>query len=97
LNSHTRQALGIAGLLLAAALVAACGRGATGVGAGVAPTPSAVATAPATATPEPSDAASPATTFSPGTAIGAVDTDLTDLNQFLSGLDSSLGQSDGQA
>jgi hypothetical protein len=93
LKTHTRQALGPAVALLAAALVAAaCGHGAV-----VTTAPSAVPTVGATVTPEPSDATSVAPTFDPGSAIDAVDSDLASLGQILSGLDSSVTQSDGGA
>ena len=98
MNRHTRPTLGFAGALLFGALaVAACGRGGTAPGAAGTPPPDAVATAQASPTPEPSDAASPAPTFDPGTAIDAVDSDLQALDQFLNGLDSSIAGSDGQA
>jgi hypothetical protein len=106
LNRHTRPAFGIAGALLAAALVvAACGRGSSGAGGvdPLAPTTPAEASqaldlqAAEVPSPETTDAVSPAPTFDPGTAIDAVDSDLEALDQFLSGLDDSLVESDGGA
>jgi hypothetical protein len=106
LNRHTRPALGIAGALLAAALVvAACGRGNSGAGGADPLAPTIPAEASQTLdlqvaevpSPETTDALSPAPTFDPGTAIDAVDSDLAELDQFLSGLDTSLTESDGGA
>lgn len=106
MNRHTRPALGVAGALLAAALVvAACGRGGSGAGGADPLAPAIPAEVSQTfdlqaaeiPSPETTDAVSPAPTFDPGTAIDAVDSDLEALDKFLSGLDDSLAESDGGA
>ncbi len=84
---------GLAGVLLAAGLLAvACGSGSQP--AVVSPT-GAAETVVAEATPVPSPtAAAPSPTFDPGTALGQVDADLSEILQILGGVDGSLSGAD---
>jgi hypothetical protein len=99
LNEKRRRAAGLAGALLVAGLVAACGpRGAgpqaqpggTTLPAGPPISTSSAPAADATA----SAYASPLPTYDPGTTIDAVDSDLQSLTQILSGLDGAVSGSD---
>jgi ABC-type transport system substrate-binding protein len=90
-------------LLVAALAVAACGGG-TGAGTSAADAVPAAQTsqtldpeAAVAPSPQTTDAASATFTFDPGTAIDAVDSDLTALDRFLNGLDTLLSGSDGGA
>ena len=98
MNVNLRPAAGLAGALLVVVLVAACGlRGAGQAQPGATTPPAApqvsASLAPATDAAASADA-SPLPTYDPGTTIDAVDSDLQDLTQILSGLDGSVSGSD---